>query len=92
MTWLLILASILATGEVGLHETLSGSLTGADLVVTTDGGVSCRGHLTELAPGSGRGILVCSDHRSGYFIYHSQGGAGRADGRLGDDPLTLFFG
>lgn len=90
----LILASILATGEVGVDESLRGSLHGSELVVTVNGsGAVCRGPLVELAPGVGRGSLVCSDGRRGSFAFSRQeDGSGRADGHLGGDPLTIFLG
>lgn len=88
-----LFASILALGQVGLHETLSGTLTGSELILRLDGSdVVCRGHLTDLVEGEGRGSLVCSDHRAGYFLYHrDRDGTGSADGRLDGEPLSLTF-
>lgn len=92
MTWLMMLASILALGEVG-HETMAGRLDGSELVLRVDGsGVMCRGALTEIVPGEGRGYLSCSDHRTGSFSYRLVDGGGTAYGRLGGEPLVLTFG
>lgn len=92
MTWLTILASILALGSVG-HETMAGRLDGQELILRMDGSsVTCRGTLTDIIPNEGRGSLSCSDHRTGSFSYKIEAGAGTAYGYLGGEPLVLTFG
>jgi hypothetical protein len=88
MTYLLLMAALLAQGEVG-HETMTGSLDGDHLTVRMDtSGIACRGYLAE-----GHGRLVCSDGRTGAFLYQRQDdGTGTGYGRLGSEDLILTFG
>jgi hypothetical protein len=89
---MLIAASIFVLGQAG-HDILSGTLDQGRVQVSVEGSDTvCEGSLRELAPRMGRGDLVCSDHREGYFRYSLQeDGTGVAYGRLGSESLVLTF-
>lgn len=87
MTWLLILASLLAQGEAG-NETMTGKLyEGHELVLTIDGSdTMCHAYLAQ-----GHGVLACTDSRRGAFSYYLDDTGGIAHGRLDGVPLVLVF-
>lgn len=92
MTWLTIFATALVTGSMGLHGSLEGVVDGAELRLVLNDDTLCTGHLTEFVEGVGRGVLVCADGSRGTFRYQrQQDGSGVATGRLGLEPLSLYF-
>ncbi len=66
--------------------------TGTLSVVALEGGVDCKGDFTMINQREGRGVLVCSDKRSGPFEFVSAGRRGTGNGLLGGERFTFTFG
>lgn len=101
----LVLATLLAGCSVTLpvrgtmetsKEEFSGSATGnpdgGTLTIKSKAGVTCTGNYVNISSREGKGIMNCSDKRSGPFEFASSGMRGTGSGTLDGERFTFTFG